>query len=85
MDNDAWRNFVATLNPDRLERERMRPPTNPEHERPGSADDNNMRSRHHNVVAVFYAHPTTHQDRLAQQREADIKAYARRQNRKAAA
>jgi hypothetical protein len=85
--NDAWANFIAGLNPITIEHERMRPPDNPEHERPGSTDDKHMRSRHTNVVAVFYAHPpaTTYEDRIAQQREADIRAYARRHNRKAAA
>jgi hypothetical protein len=85
--NDAWDTFIASLNPDHLEHERMRPPDNPEHERPGGADDKTMRSRHTNVVAVFYAHPptTTYEDRIKQQREADITAYARRHNRKAAA
>jgi hypothetical protein len=91
---DAWDAFIASLNPATVEQERMRPPTHPELERPGSAEDNRMRSRHQEVVAAFYTRQTGHlrgpmaplealEARLERDREAQIAAYAARK-RKAA-
>jgi hypothetical protein len=92
--DDAWDTFVASLNPDDLELERMRPPTHPELERPGGAEDNRMRSRHNEVVAAYYMRQTgilvgplapleALEARLVRDREAQIAAYAARK-RKAA-
>ncbi|WP_152970139.1 hypothetical protein [Frigoribacterium sp. RIT-PI-h] len=89
MTDDAWDTFVASLNPQALEQERMRPPTNPELERPGGAEDNRMRSRHQQVVTVFYASLSGHitgllaplealEARLIRDREEQIAAYAKR-------
>lgn len=94
MTDDAWETFIASLNPQALEQERMRPPEHPELERPGGAEDNRMRSRHNEVVAAFYASQTGHvtgplgpiealEARLIRDREAQIAAYAERK-RKAA-
>jgi hypothetical protein len=92
--DDAWDAFIASLNPATPEQERMRPPTQPELERPGGAEDNRMRSRHNEVVAAFYTRQTGHlrgplaplealEARLERDREAQIAAYAARK-RKAA-
>jgi hypothetical protein len=92
---DAWETFIASLNPANLEQERMRPPTHPELERPGGAEDNRMRSRHNAVVAAYYMRQTgiltgpfapleALEARLERDREAQIKAYAMRHKRKAA-
>lgn len=89
MTDDAWDTFVASLKPATLEHERMRPPTNPERERPGSAEDNRMRSRHQQVVTAFYASQSGHitgplaplealEARLIRDREEQIAAYAKR-------
>ena len=88
-DADAWNNFTAGLNPVVLEGERMRPPSNPEHERPHSAEDIRMRSRHHQVVTAFYIRKEGHvigpftplqelEARLVRDREEQIAAYGRR-------
>lgn len=94
MTDDAWDTFIASLNPATLEQERMRPPTHPELERPGGAEDNRMRSRHNAVVAAYYMQQTGDltgpfaplealEARLERDREAQIAAYAARK-RKAA-
>jgi hypothetical protein len=91
---DAWDAFIASLNPATLEQERMRPPDDPELERPGGAEDNRMRSRHNAVVAAYYMQQTGNltgpfaplealERRLQRDREAQIAAYAARK-RKAA-
>ena len=89
MTDDAWNNFIASLNPAALERERMRPPADTEIERPGSAEDTRMRSRHNQVVTAFYMHQTGDltgpfaplealEARLIRDREEQIAAYSRR-------
>jgi hypothetical protein len=93
--DDAWDTFVASLNPDILEQERMRPPLHPELERPGGAEDNRMRSRHNEVVAAYYMQQTgiltgpfapleALEARLVRDREAQIRAYAILKNRRVA-
>lgn len=44
--DDAWANFVASLNPTELEAERMRVHADLDHERPGSRWDHEMRHAH---------------------------------------
>lgn len=44
--DDAWANFIASIDPVALERERMRVHGNLEHERPGSRQDHEMRHAH---------------------------------------
>jgi hypothetical protein len=89
MTDDAWNNFIASLNPQALEQERMRPPADTELERPGSAEDTRMRSRHQQVVTAFYMAQTGHvtgplapiealEARLTRDREEQIAAYGRR-------
>jgi len=91
-EEETWDAFIAALNPATLERERYRPPA--EHERPHSAEDVRMRSRHHQVVTAFYIAKAGHvvgpfapleqlEARLTRDREAQIAAYAAR--KKAAA
>jgi len=46
MTDDAWANFIASIDPLALERERMRVHGNLEHERPGSRQDHEMRHAH---------------------------------------
>ncbi|MDR6172627.1 hypothetical protein [Curtobacterium sp. SORGH_AS_0776] len=46
MTDDAWANFIASIDPVTLERERMRVHGNLEHERPGSRQDHEMRHAH---------------------------------------
>ncbi|QKS15703.1 hypothetical protein HUN59_05250 [Curtobacterium sp. Csp2] len=46
MTDDAWANFIASIDPVALERERMRVHGNLEHERPGSRQDHEMRHAH---------------------------------------
>jgi hypothetical protein len=93
--DDAWDTFIASLNPFTIEQERIRPPLDPELERPGGAEDNRMRSRHNEVVAAYYMQQTGDltgpfaplealEARLERDREAQIKAYAMRHKRKAA-
>jgi len=93
--DDAWDTFIASLNPATLEYERMRPPSDTELERPGSAEDNRMRSRHNEVVAAYYMQQAgiltgpfapleALEHRLQRDREAQIKAYKMRHKRKAA-
>ena len=87
--DDAWNNFIASINPVTIERERMRPPADTELERPGSAEDTRMRSRHQHVVTAFYLAQTGHvtgpfapiealEARLTRYREEQISAYGRR-------
>lgn len=45
-DDDAWANFVASINPVELETERMRVHADLDHERPGSRWDHEMRAAH---------------------------------------
>lgn len=47
MTDDAWANFIASIDPVALERERMRIHGNLEDERPGSRQDHEMRHAHH--------------------------------------
>lgn len=46
MTDDAWANFIASIDPVALEAERMRVHGNLEHERPGSRQDHEMRHAH---------------------------------------
>lgn len=46
MTDDAWANFIASIDPVALEHERMRVHGNLEHERPGSRQDHEMRAAH---------------------------------------
>lgn len=46
MTDDAWENFIASIDPVALEHERMRVHGNLEHERPGSRQDHEMRHAH---------------------------------------
>ncbi|MDT0211218.1 hypothetical protein [Curtobacterium sp. BRD11] len=46
MSDDAWANFIASIDPVTLEQERMRVHGNLEHERPGSRQDHEMRHAH---------------------------------------
>jgi len=46
MTDDAWANFIASIDPLALERERMRVHGKLEHERPGSRQDHEMRHAH---------------------------------------
>lgn len=46
MTDDAWANFIASIDPVALEQERMRVHGNLEHERPGSRQDYEMRHAH---------------------------------------
>lgn len=46
MTDDAWANFIASIDPVTLEAERMRVHGNLEHERPGSRADHEMRHAH---------------------------------------
>jgi hypothetical protein len=84
-DADSWNNFIASLNPQALEQERVRPPADTEIERPGSAEDTRMRSRHNQVVTAFYTRQTGHVtgplapiEALELRLERDIAAYTRR-------
>lgn len=49
--DDAWANFVAQLEPDALEQERMRVHGDLDSERPGSRQDHEMRFAHDYVRA----------------------------------
>lgn len=44
--DDGWANFVASVDPAQLERERMRVTSNLDAERPGSREDHEMRFAH---------------------------------------
>lgn len=46
MTDDAWSNFIASINPAELESERMRVHGDLDHERPGSRWDHEMRHAH---------------------------------------
>ncbi|WP_336698211.1 hypothetical protein [Curtobacterium sp. USHLN213] len=46
MMDDAWANFIASIDPVAIELERMRVHGNLEHERPGSRQDHEMRHAH---------------------------------------
>lgn len=46
MTNDAWANFIASIDPAALEAERMRVISDLENERPGSRQDHEMRHAH---------------------------------------
>jgi hypothetical protein len=46
MTDDAWSNFIASINPADLESERMRVHSDLDHERPGSRWDHEMRHAH---------------------------------------
>lgn len=46
MTDDAWSNFIASINPAVLESERMRVHGDLDHERPGSRQDHEMRHAH---------------------------------------
>ena len=46
MSDDAWANFIASINPAQLEQERMRVHGDLDHERPGSREDHEMRFAH---------------------------------------
>lgn len=46
MTDDAWANFIASIDPVALEGERMRVISELEHERPGSRQDHEMRHAH---------------------------------------
>lgn len=49
MTDDAWSNFIASINPAQLQRERMRVHGDLEHERPGSRWDHETRHAHEYV------------------------------------
>jgi hypothetical protein len=46
MSDDAWANFIASIDPVAVERERMRVHGDLDHERPGSRWDHEMRHAH---------------------------------------
>lgn len=46
MSDDAWSNFIASIDPVQLERERMRVISDLDNERPGSHQDHEMRAAH---------------------------------------
>lgn len=46
MSDDAWSNFIASIDPVALERERMRVISDLDNERPGSRQDHEMRHAH---------------------------------------
>ncbi|UXZ57065.1 hypothetical protein [Curtobacterium sp. Arg-1] len=53
MNDDAWSNFIASINPVELEAERYRPP-GPE-ERPGSTTDLRMKAAHQFLADDYWA------------------------------
>lgn len=81
--DDAWTNFVASLEPAGLERERMRVHGNLDAERPGSRQDHEMRFAHDYIrfqVAVLQAEDDdARQARIAgtQNADADREIHAR--------
>jgi hypothetical protein len=57
MPDPSWDEFVASLDPDALERERAHadpPPPVPRDERPGSARDRRIRAEHDREVHDYY-------------------------------
>lgn len=55
MTDDAWANFIAQLDPEALERERMRVHGDLDAERPGSRQDHEIRFAHDYVRQDFWA------------------------------
>jgi len=52
--DDAWDTFIASLNPEALEQERMRPPVDVSLERPNGPEDVRMRHWHDDTRDRFY-------------------------------